>query len=151
MRVPRVLHPHRVISIILGVPMFVGCTTGLRVGPTSGDADNTLSLRFQIDHPDSIGREPMVIQDAHGTLFTSGYGWSAETKHPSLRRSDDGGRTWSRVEVGDTAQGAIGNSDVDLAVAPDGTLYFIALTYSSSREQLTTRDGKRAEGQRIVV
>src|SRR5262249_47720226 len=123
MRVPRVLHPRRGISIILGVPMIVGCTPH-RVGPTAGDAVNVLSLRFQADHPDIIGREPIVIQDPRGTLFASGYGWG-EAKHPSLRKSDDRGRTWSRVDVGDSAQGAIGNSDVDLAVAPDGTLYFI--------------------------
>jgi hypothetical protein len=137
------------MSIVLGVTMIVGCSAPHRDQPTSNDGINTLALRLQTDQRDSVVWEPMVIQDSHGTLFAAAYNpWIA---HPSLRKSDDGGRTWRRVEVGDIAQGAIGNSDVDLAVAPDGTLYFIAMTYSSSRAQLTTRDGKPPEGQRIAV
>ena len=116
MRIPRVLQT-RAIAATVGVTTMVGCSAPQRIPSTSAVVVNTLALRLQTDQRDSIGREPMVIQDSHGTVFASGYGWSAETMHPSLRKSDDGGRTWSRVEVGDTAQGAIGNSDVDLAVA----------------------------------
>jgi hypothetical protein len=37
--------------------------------------------------------------------------------------------------------GAIGNSDVDLAVSPDGTLYFVSMGF----------DNKASEGKHIAV
>jgi hypothetical protein len=42
-------------------------------------------------------------------------------------KSRDLGKTWTRVNVGTAAEGAVGNSDVGLAVAPDGTLYFATM------------------------
>jgi hypothetical protein len=42
-----------------------------------------------------------------------------------LSTDRDGGNRWTRVNVGSEADGAIGNSDVDLAMARDGTLYFV--------------------------
>src|SRR4051794_35808584 len=61
-------------------------------------------------------REPMIVEHPDGTLFVAGFGEPA----PTLWRSRDAGATWTRVDVGTEADGAIGNSDVDLAVARDG-------------------------------
>jgi hypothetical protein len=71
-------------------------------------------------------REPMMAEHPNGTLFVTGYGAPA----PNLWKSTDRGTTWTTVNVGTEAQGAIGNSDVELAMAPDGTLYFIAMSYN---------------------
>lgn len=45
------------------------------------------------------------------------------------------------MNVGTAEDGAVGNSDVDLAVAPDGTLYFVNMTF----------DTQTKEGTRIAV
>jgi hypothetical protein len=58
-----------------------------------------------------------------------------------LWRSRDRGATWESVNVGKKTDGAIGDSDVDLAVGPDDTVYFVAMTY----------DGQKHEGTRIAV
>lgn len=137
MRVHRV-HRELAVSIALGVTMGAGCSAPQRESAAAGAVD-TLTLRLETDQSDSIGAEPMVVQDSHGTLFASAY--TPTLAHASLRKSGDGGRMWQRVEVGDTAQGAVGNSDVDLAVAPDGTLYLITMTY----------DGKMGQGRRIAM
>lgn len=79
----------------------------------------------------------MVVEHPNGTLFLTGYG----NPQPHLWQSTDAGATWSRVNVGREADGAVGNSDVDLAVGPDGTLYFVVMSY----------DRKKAEGLRIAI
>lgn len=78
-----------------------------------------------MDHLDELAREPMVVEHPDGTLFVSGYG----AKAPTLWKSGDHGANWMRVDVGNEGDGAVGNSDVDLAVAPDGTLYFVAMFF----------------------
>lgn len=67
----------------------------------------------------------MLIQHPNGTVFVTGY----NRIRPRLWKSSDLGATWSEVNVGMPRDGAVGNSDVDLAVAPDGTLYFVQMTY----------------------
>lgn len=89
------------------------------------------------DHTGARAREPMIVQAPDGALFVSGYGEDA----PLLWRSGDNGTTWSSVNVGTPADGAVGNSDVDLAIAPDGTLYFVAMSF----------DRNRGEGRGIAV
>ena len=84
-----------------------------------------------------LAREPMLVEHPAGILFLTGYG----DPGPRLARSSDGGATWSNVDVGPEAAGAVGNSDVDLAIARDGTLYFAAMTY----------DRAKHEGTRIAV
>lgn len=79
----------------------------------------------------------MVIEHPNGTLFVAGYG----EPRPTLWKSSDRGATWSRVDVGTEADGAIGNSDVDLAVARDGTLYFASMLF----------DRKVGEGRQIAI
>lgn len=96
-----------------------------------------LTLSSPIDHVDKMAREAMIVEHPDGTLFVTGYG----ERTPILYKSTDEGATWTSVAVGSTADGAVGNSDVDLAIAPDGTLYFVAMTY----------DRKSFEGTQISI
>jgi hypothetical protein len=93
-----------------------------------------LELVARVDHLDTLAREPMVVRHPGGTLFLSGYGSQVTgldwTVPPPLWRSDDNGESWSAVDVGTTEDGAQGNSDVDLAVGPDGTIYFLAMGFN---------------------
>ena len=98
------------------------------------DPAASLILSDPVDHLDGLAREPMLVQHPDGSLFVTGYG---EPAVPQLWRSNDAGATWSRVNVGSEADGAVGNSDVDLAVAPDGTLYFAAMTYDRAKYEGT--------------
>jgi hypothetical protein len=94
-----------------------------------------LMLRGPVDHVDLLAREPMVVQHPNGALFVAGYGSGFDASEPQLYRrpnlwtSRDRGATWARVNVGPASDGALGNSDVDLAAARDGTLYFVNLIY----------------------
>jgi hypothetical protein len=93
----------------------------------------TLTLAAPINHLDVVAAEPMIVEHPDGTLFVGGYGAAfisgKKTDEATLWKSGDGGMTWSRVNVGAEKDGVAGNSDVDLAVAPDGTLYFATLVY----------------------
>jgi hypothetical protein len=84
-----------------------------------------LVVHQQVDHLDVVGREPMLVEHPGGALFVAGYG----SERPTLWTSADRGGTWRRVDVGTEVDGAVGNSDVDLSVAPDGTLYFVVMQY----------------------
>lgn len=97
----------------------------------------TLVVAEPVDHVGVLAREPMVVEHPDGTLFVSGYGDPA----PALWKSLDGGATWTRVDVGAESNGAIGNSDVDLAVDRDGTLYFATMVF----------DRKALEGASISI
>jgi len=93
-----------------------------------------LKLSAPIHHlfDDRLAREPMIVEHPTGTLFVAGYGMlnrPTNVETPNLWKSTDGGKTFIRVNVGTTEQGALGNSDVDLAVAADGTLYFVSMTF----------------------
>lgn len=93
--------------------------------PAAAGATTALTVVQRIDHLDNHAREPMVVEHPKGALFVAGYG----APRPTLWRSDDRGVSWSRVDVGSEEEGAVGNSDVDLAVAPDGTLYFASMLF----------------------
>jgi len=88
-------------------------------------------------HTGLLAREPMVVKHPAGAWFVSGYG----DPGPKLWKSADGGHTWSQVDVGTEADGAVANSDVDLAVGPDGTLYFMSMGF----------DRTKLEGTHIVM
>jgi len=94
----------------------------------------TLVATEGVEHLDRLAREPMVVELSDGTLFVSGYD-SDSKKSPGLWRSRDHGATWKSVNVGSQADGAFGDSDVDLAVGPDDTLYFVALTIDVKKEE----------------
>jgi hypothetical protein len=90
-----------------------------------------------VDHLDRLAREPSALEHPNGALFVSGY----FEPTPTLWKSTDSGASWQSVNVGTVADGAAGNSDVDLAVAPDGTLYFITMVF----------DREKLEGQSVEV
>jgi hypothetical protein len=81
----------------------------------------------------------MLVEHPSGVFFVSGYGRPMQPTDlpPNLWKSSDRGKTWSIVDVGSAAQGARGNSDVDLAVARNGTLYFVTMMYDSTLNQGT--------------
>lgn len=92
---------------------------------------STVAVAGRVDHIDVVGREPMLAEHPDGTLFVAGYG----EPRPTLWKSSDRGVTWSRVDVGTEADGAIGNSDVDLAISPDGTLWFASMLYDRTANE----------------
>lgn len=101
-----------------------------------------LVVASRVDHTGTLAREPMAVELADGTLFVSGYGYSASINtKPNLWRSRDHGMTWQPVNAGREADGAMGNSDVDLKVGQDGTLYFVTMGY----------DRKAKEGTHVTV
>ena len=120
-----------VLMLLCAVAGSGGCS-GFGRRPASA-----LIVADPMDHLDTLAREPMVVEHPDGTLFVSGYGASA----PTLWKSSDHGVNWMRVHVGSESDGALGNSDVDLAVAPDGTLYFVAMVF----------DREAAEGRSISI
>lgn len=90
----------------------------------------------------------MIVEEPDGTLFLAGYSGGLYAKYtgvsqtvPELWKSSDRGVSWTSIVVGTASGGARGNSDVDLAVGPDGVLYFVALTY----------DPKVGAGKRVSV
>ncbi len=114
--------------------VLLSACTGARVSHNEGRAmkASLVALR-SFDVTGMRAREPMVVRGRDGALFVTGYGEAA----PVLWRSVDQGATWKSVNVGTAADGAIGNSDVDLAVAPDGTLYFVAMSYDREKNEGT--------------
>jgi len=138
--------------LCLGVGLL--CLVDLAVCRKPGEAGKgapetappwTLTVSAAINHLDLIAREPMIVEHPDGSLFVTGYGAAfmsgKEVDVPPLWKSSDGGTTWSRVNVGTMKDGAVGNSDPDLAVARDGTIYFVTLVY----------DGKKDEGKQISI
>lgn len=109
----------------------------VRRTPPLSTASTTLVVVSSVDHLDAVAREPTILEHPNGTLFVAGYG----EPRPTLWMSEDRGATWARVNVGTEASGAIGDSDVDLAVDRDGVLYFVTMTF----------DRKALEGTRISV
>jgi hypothetical protein len=109
---------------------WLAAATGLAaVDPES------IVVKDLIHFSDIQNREPMVAELADGRLLVTGFPRYPHEppRAPSLWRSGDGGKNWSRVEVGSPDEGAVGNSDTDLAVAPDGTVYFVSMGFDRSK------------------
>jgi hypothetical protein len=111
----------------------IAFTLALALG-ACGTAESPPTRRMLVQqdsvvHLDRLARETMWVQHPGGALFVAGYGDTV----PHLWKSPDGGRTWSGVNLGGSADGAIGNSDVDLAVGPEGTLYFLNMSFDRQR------------------
>src|SRR5579863_5298506 len=73
-----------------------------------------LTATLHVDHLDLSSREPALLQHHTGALFVAGDGRDDDGElqvAPRLWRSDDGGASWHRVDVGSAEQGAVGNSD----------------------------------------
>ena len=137
----------RIAVVACVIAVFASYALGLRKqrhADTSASDKPTITRTLVategVDYLDRLAREAMIVELSDGTLFVSGYDNNSE-KSPGLWRSRDHGAIWESVNVGSKADGAIGDSDVDLAVGPDDTLYFVAMTY----------DVKKEEGVRIAV
>jgi hypothetical protein len=79
----------------------------------------------------------MAVEHPSGALFVSGYGTPGQPTDapPNLWKSVDAGKSWTLVDVGSPAAGARGNSDVDLAMASDGTLSFVTMTFDAKADR----------------
>ena len=93
-------------------------------------AESRLVLADSVAHLETLAREPMVVEHPSGALFLSGYAAGEDPLAvPNLWRSDDGGTAWRRLDVGTVEEGAAGNSCVDLAIGPAGTVYFLTMGF----------------------
>ncbi len=133
-----------IVAFSLGVPAVRACF-GQSISESSTSASSGLDSTPPVNFQGGLAREPMIIEHPDGALFVSGYAGDvasgpAQTV-PRLWKSTDHGATWNAVNVGTEMDGAIGNSDVDLAVARDGTLYFVSMGF----------DRKAFEGTHIAV
>ena len=150
MRSKRARSMSRLVIMVLCPVILAGCRRSVDAGRAEPETAHlwTLTLAAPIDHLDVVAREPMIVEHPDGTLFVGGFGASRIkenwTDQLTLWKSRDGGTTWARVNVGPDApraQGAVGNSDMDLAVAPDGTVYFVTLFF----------DVEKYEGRQVSV
>src|SRR5439155_25030904 len=126
------------VAVLLSVLTSGACTHRGGAAAPGATPSGILAVAQRVEHLDVAGREPMVVEHSDGSLFVAGYGLQPR---PTLWKSRDRGATWTRVDVGSEAQGAIGNSDVDLAVSRDGTLYFVNMFF----------DRVALEGRQIAV
>lgn len=126
----------RVVAILIALAIVFSIPVcAVRRGASAPSGTSHLVLSQHIENLDILAREPMIVQQPDGSLFLSGYGGSDNVPH--LWKSVDQGAHWSRVQVGGQADGAIGNSDVDLAVAQDGTLYFVSMGFNRAKSEGT--------------
>jgi len=132
------------LLLLLAASFTVSTIASAQSQTSSGSGAASLVLLQHLDHIDEAAREPAIIEHPDGTLFVAGYGKLSNEKDqtvPRLWKSADHGVTWSRVNVGSANDGALANSDVSLAVAPDGTIYFVSMQF----------DRKTLEGVHIVI
>ncbi|MEL7305087.1 MAG: sialidase family protein [Myxococcota bacterium] len=109
--------------------VLAGCANPERPSAQLVTYNSPVQFAESTEHLEYLAREPMVAQHPSGVLFVSGYGSSELGEPPVLWKSEDGGATWVLVNVGTAADGADGNSDVDLAIGADGTLYFVTMGF----------------------
>src|SRR5438309_291897 len=121
----------RPLALLCALTMHGGCTHGRGSAALGATPNGMLAIAQHVDYLDVVGREPMVVEHPDGSLFVAGYG----EPRPTLWKSHDRGVTWTRVDVGSEAQGAIGNSDVDIAVSRDGTLYFVSMLFDRAANE----------------
>lgn len=121
---------HSLLSVVLASPApLQGQDT-----PARG-----LSLVEVVHHADFQNREPMLVETTDGTLLVSGFPRLPHepARAPSLWRSGDGGASWTRGNTGNPADGAVGNSDTDFAMGPDGTVYYVTMGFNRTTGQGT--------------
>jgi hypothetical protein len=112
-----------------GIASFLFALATTRNGPiATAETAKALVATARVEHLDKLAREPMVGELIDGTLFVAGYE-ADPAMRTNLRRSRDHGTSWQRVDVGRKEDGAIGNSDVDLAIGPKGELFFVTMGF----------------------
>ena len=121
------------------------CVSGLTVTGCIGGSDenttpNALIVEEPVHYTGSLAREPMIVEHPSGSLFVTGY--NNKSVSPQLWRSENGGATWEPVNVGTPAEGADGDSCVDLAIGPDGTIYFMAMEYGPNTQDDSSGAGE---------
>jgi hypothetical protein len=135
------------ISFFVAATALIGCsgTTSPERGADPKQAATFPTKLVQVqtaDHIDSPAHEPMVVRHSDGALFVAGFGATPDTEsQPQLWKSTDVGKSWTPVNVGTAAEGARGNSDVDLAMGPKGKLYYISMGF----------DHTKLEGVRMAI
>lgn len=123
--------------------LAIGIASTQTPRPAAPPSSRLLLVR-QVDILGDLAKEPAIAEHPNGTLFVSGYGVLANGQPqqvPRLWKSTGHGTSWTPVNVGSAADGATGNSDVSLAIAPDGTLYLVQLLF----------DPKAATGVHVVI
>ncbi|HAA15176.1 MAG TPA: hypothetical protein DCE41_27160 [Cytophagales bacterium] len=108
----------RLIFILL-VGVFTHCDVAEDQIPTS------LSLGDPVEVEGRLAREPMVQQHPNGDLFLSGY----SIPSPFMYRSSDHGRTWTEIDLNLPEDGPVGNSDIDIKIGADGTVYLLQMYF----------------------
>lgn len=111
--------------------------------------EKSLTIVEKVDVIDVVAREPMLAEHPSGILFLCGY--RNDSKVPQLWKSEDKGKNWSKVEVGSLAEGADGNSDVDLAIGLDGVIYFLSMKYTEVPLEDSTFDYNTMKGEHIAM
>ena len=105
-----------------------GALTSTPAGP--------LVLTGPTNHLDDVAARETMVVELGDALFVSGYGSQVSGVDPNavpfLWTSGDRGGSWARVDVGTAADGARGNSDIDLAACSDGTLYLLSMGFDRS-------------------
>ncbi|MFC1531221.1 sialidase family protein [Gemmatimonadota bacterium] len=128
----KILH---VAAVTLAALLPACAEDGTRAPPLT-----SLTLEGPAEHLASVAvLEPMVAEHPQGALFVAGFTKAIEEsgQPPKLFMSVDAGATWEAVYVGTAPEGAVGNSDVDLAIAPDGTVYFLTMGFDRAKGEGT--------------
>ncbi len=115
----------------------------------TGQPKKELIVKNKIDHLSMLAREPMIAQHPNGSLFLTGY--RNDSDSPQLWTSTDLGKNWEAVNVGSAADGAQGNSDVDLLIDETGTIYFLSMTYTKIPADMTGFDFSTLKGEQITL
>lgn len=132
------------IALVIGLCALAGGNALPQAPRATEPAPSKLLLIRRVETTGDLAKEPAIAEHPNGMLFVSGYGTLANgqpQEAPRLWKSTNHGATWTPVDVGNAAEGAKGNSDVSLAIAPDGTLYLVQLLF----------DPKTATGVQIAV
>lgn len=129
------------LATLLVVSALAGClgSTGPE-DPSSTPESNEDSTRLHVGEPltpQAVGREPAVAQIGPQTMIVAAAASDAEDyTGPLAWRSEDGGKTFEPLNLGQPFEGANGNNDVDLAVGPEGTVYLAAMVWSPTPSPL---------------
>jgi hypothetical protein len=132
------------LLMLAGLSAIIGAAAPSRSPPPPSPAATAreLVVAAHVEHLGFEAFEPMLVQ-REGLLVVAAQGgpWSSESDYAAnpaywaaqwrarLWMSSDQGASWKQANLGPDPDRAVGNSDVDIAVAPDGTLYFASMKW----------------------